>query len=250
MEQSSTLSKQQKILEDPLVLSLILKFAGQRQWLLAGSVNSTWAAMHEELASQSKQTSYAQVVTSLARVQFASSCDPTLVQEDRHLLALSKAAAFGGSNNDVLSWAQAEAGPRWSGWLDGLRMTAAAGRQLAAFQRLRMPLPNLFVFGGTERMLAERAATAPDLETLQWLFQVGLSDYQWSHYDVATVAASTAAVAAIEVLDWLSLQTVFPAASWDGNDVYSSVADASIKAGAVPSLRWLVAQGLEFDDAY
>jgi hypothetical protein len=205
--------------------------------------------MHEALAKKllqhSKQTSYAQAAASLARVQFASSCDPTLVQEDRHLLGLSKAAAFGG-NDDVLLWAQAEAGTRWSGWLDDLCMAAAAGRQLATFQWLRIPADNLA--WGTECALLARAARAADLATLQWLLEIGLPDYQWSNYDLVVVAGSAAAVEAIDVLDWLSAQPVFTAASWDDYDVYSRMADASARFGAVLSLQWLAAQGMHFDE--
>jgi uncharacterized membrane protein YgcG len=254
MEQSSSkLSMQQVILEKPLILELILHHAGQRQWLLAGSVNKAWAAMHEALATQPKQTSYAQLVTSLERVQFACACDPRLLQEDQHLLGLSKAAAFSG-NGDVLLWAQGVAGPRWSRWLDDLRMAAAAGRQLASFQWLLIPVPNIFNtfrFGGMfERTLVERAATDADLGTLQWLVQTGLSGYQWSNYDVVKVAAAAAEVAAIDVLDWLRTQPVFPVADDEDSDVHNSMAAAAVKSGALPSLQWLAAHGLVFDNPY
>jgi hypothetical protein len=206
MGQSSSRTAKLQALEEPAVLSLVLQFAGQRQWLLASSVSRAWAAVHEVLASQPRQTSYAQVVASLARVHFAWSCDSRLVDEDQHLRGLSKAAAFSG-NGEILTRAKAQAGYRWSRWLDDLCMAAAVGRQLATFQWLRIPAGPV-LFDGSDRKctLAERAASAADLATLQWLLQTGLSDHQWSDYHLVTVAAGAAGAAALDILNWLRAQ--------------------------------------------
>jgi hypothetical protein len=143
------------VLEQPLVLELVLQYAGPDQWLFLGAVSRAWAALHASVVhscpvrkqhrlgtalAHVKSTSFAAAAASLARVLHACNCDATLRNEK--LLPLSKGAAFIGSH-DVLVWAIATAGSNWLAWHQDLCMAAAAGNQLATLQCLRTSDPEL-----------------------------------------------------------------------------------------------------------
>jgi hypothetical protein len=101
------------VLEQPLVLKLVLQYAGPDRWLFLGAISKTWAAMHEaavperptrrqsDMRVHGRATSYAPVAFLLERVLYACASDAKLFKEK--LLPLSKAAAAIGSS-EVLMW--------------------------------------------------------------------------------------------------------------------------------------------------
>jgi hypothetical protein len=232
------MSSQLRALERPDVLDLTFQFAGVKEWLFVGAVCKAWAAVHSKATSNCpheplhlKVTRYG-AVTTLERAVYASDCDPTL--KLRKLAPLSKAAAFGGSN-EVLVWARAEAGSRWSAWEKQLCIAAASGNQLATLQWLRVaaseqPWANVL-------QLARRAAECADLPMLQWIFD---QQEKWTEAGVLTVCVGAAAGAAVEKLNWLRLR--FP----EHMLVDHKVACASIRTGCVDALRWLAGCGYVF----
>jgi hypothetical protein len=232
------MSYQLRALERPDVLNMTFQFAGVKEWLFVGAVCKAWAAVHSKATSGSqheqlhlKVTRYG-AVTTLGRAVYASDCDPTL--KVQKLAPLSKAAAFGGST-EVLVWARAEAGSRWSGWQEQLCIAAASGNQLATLQWLRgaaseRPWVNV-------QQVARRAAECADLPLLQWIIH---QQEKWTETDVLTVCVGAAAGAAAEKLSWLRLR--FP----EHMLVDHKIACASIKVDCVDALHWLAAGGFIF----
>jgi hypothetical protein len=174
------------VLEQPLVLNLILQYAGPDQWLFLGGVSKAWAApynivVHKRSArrqrgvplalTSDKATSFAEAATSLARVLYACSCDPQLVT--KKLLPLSKGAAFCGSI-DVLNLQNALAGNEWLLWHQDLCMAAAAGNQLTNLQSLHTSDPQQ---QWEVVKIAAKAAECADLSMLQWILQRPVSEW-------------------------------------------------------------------------
>jgi hypothetical protein len=199
-------------LEQPLILSLVLEYAGPLQWLFLGAVNKTWAATHQAVVHErlvvrpqamrqhSTATSYTDAAASLSRVLYACACDAKLVKEK--LLPLSKAAAAFG-RRDVLIWAKATAAGRSVAWHQQLCMIAVAGNQLAIVQWLLAQLEE----PADAVQLAAEAARQADLTMLQWACTL---QPDWTEQDVEAVAGGAAAATttdATEKLDWLSRAT-------------------------------------------
>jgi hypothetical protein len=239
------------VLEQPLVLDLVLQYAGPDQWLFLGAVSKTWAVLHSSvmhqhvarrqralraLTSNAKTTSFAAAAASLARVLYACDCDVKLKTEK--LLFLGQSAASCGSSG-VLIWAKAIAGSKWLDWHQELCMAAAAGNQLATLQSLRT------TSAGPEQQwevvkVATKAAECADLSMLQWLLE---QQPKWTVGSIVTVGKATATAAdAIGKIELLCQR--FPARR---NRLRSDFALASIKCGAVASLKFVVATGFEFD---
>jgi hypothetical protein len=233
------------VLEQPLVLNLVLQYAGPDQWLFLGAISKAWAAMHEAAAQeppnrrrlavrlQRKTTSFAAASESLRRVHYACGCDAKLVKEK--LLPLSKAAAACG-NRDVLLWIKATAALKWIEWHQQLCLSAVAGDQLATLQWLlaQSEEPVAAV------QIAAEAAKHAELGTLQWACNL---QPDWTKKDVKAVACGAAAATdAIEKLDWL--RSHFP----EQQLVTWRVARAGIVGGVVQSLQWLAAEGLDLRD--
>jgi hypothetical protein len=139
------------LLEQPLVLDLVLQYAGPDQWLILGGVSKAWTALyasvtHPRLAPTQRGAPLSAVHTkttscaaaALARALYACDCDATLLTEK--LLSFSKGAAFVG-NSDVLVWTRAIASRKWLSWHQQLCMAAAAGNQLATLMWLRTSDP-------------------------------------------------------------------------------------------------------------
>jgi hypothetical protein len=166
------------VLEQPLVLELVLQYAGPDQWLFLGAVSKAWAALYTSVLHQrparrqralrappcdAKSTSYAAAAASPARVLYAYYCDATL--RSKKLLSLSRGAALCGSSG-VLIWAKTIAGSKWLAWHQELCMAAAAGNQLATLQSLR----NSDADQPCEVVkVAAKAAECADLSMLQWV---------------------------------------------------------------------------------
>jgi hypothetical protein len=228
-------------LEQPLVLELVLQYAGPDQWLFLGAISKTWAAMHEAVPHEQhrrrraamrehgKTTSFAAASASMNRALYACACDVNFVKDK--LLPLSKAAAASG-RTDVLLWAKATAASKWIEWHQQLCLSAAACSQLATLQWLlaQSEEPVAAV------QIATEAAKHADLAMLQWACNL---QPNWTEKDVEAVACGAAAADdAIEKLDWLRVH--FPEHQLATPDV----AFSSICIGAVQSLQWLAAQGL------
>jgi hypothetical protein len=241
--------KNMHVLEQPLVLKLILQYAGPDQWLFLGAISKAWAAMHESAMHErpntyrtgrraamrihGKTTSFAAASASVERVLYACACDDTCFKTK--LLPLSKAAAATGSR-DVLIWVKATAA-EWFGWHQQLCLCAVGGSQLANLQWL---LAQSLERVDAVRIAAEAAKHA-DLVMLRWACNL---QPNWTEQDVEKVAygAAAAATDAIDKLDWLHSR--FP----EYQLATVSVARKGIIAGIVQSLQWLAAQGLDLRD--
>jgi hypothetical protein len=238
------------VLEQPVVLSVVLQYAGPKQWLFLGGVSKAWAAMleaavHERLSRSREQsgvqragkaTSFTAAAASLDRALYACACDGTFIKSK--LLPLSEAAAATGSR-DVLIWVKATAAEWYQqvGWHQQLCLSAVRGSQLTTLQwLLAQSLERL----DTVKLAAEAAEHA-DLAMLQWACDL---QPNWTEQDVEVAAfgAAAAATDAIEKLDWLHNR--FP----EHQLATPSIARKSIVAGVVQSLQWLAAQGLDFRD--
>jgi hypothetical protein len=239
------------VLEQPLVLNLILQYAGPNQRLFLGSVSKAWAALYSVVhrrpacrqrglrrtSVHGKATNLAEVATSLGRVLYACDCDAQLAS--KKVLPLSKAAAAYGSI-DVLGWAKAAAGSQWFAWHQDLCMAAAAGNQLATLQYLCASDPEL-QWEAVEA--AAKAAECADLSMLEWFLDQQL---EWSTDTIERVSEGAArAVDAIDKIIWLCKQ--FPT---DRRELRYCFARASTKCGAVESLRWLEHSGYPFRASY
>jgi hypothetical protein len=148
------------------------------------------------------------------------------------LLLLSRAAAACGCNH-VLIWAKAIDSFKWLQWHQQLCMATAAGNQLAILQELRTSNPE-------QRWdvvkVAAKAAECADLSMLQWV--VG-QQADWIVESIQTVAVGAAGARdAIDKMTWLCER--FPNNSFN---IRYHFALASMKCGAVESLRWLVSVG-------
>jgi hypothetical protein len=238
------------VLEQPLVLDLVLQYAGPDQWLFLGGVGKAWAALysisnivlHKRPACRQrgvsmpsiigKATSFAEARTSLARVLYVCACDAKVVPQQ--LLSLSKGAASCGSS-DVLIWAKALAGSEWLAWHQELCMAAAAGNQLATLQWLRTSDPEQ-QWEVVE--VATRAAECADLSMLEWFLE---QQHEWPIESIESMSEGAARAAdAIDKIAWLLRR--FPA---DRAGLCYSFAVATIRCGAVESLKWLAA--IEYD---
>eukprot|EP00953_Heterococcus_sp_UTEX-ZZ885_P042323 21513-Heterococcus_DN1.PRE.2 len=100
------------VLEQPLVLDLVLQYAGPDQWLFLGAVSKAWAALYTSVPQKrparrqrdlplsvlhAKVTSFGEAASSLARALHACDCDATLMTDK--LLLLSRAAAACGCSH-------------------------------------------------------------------------------------------------------------------------------------------------------
>jgi hypothetical protein len=78
------------VLEQPLVLDLVLQYAGPDQWLFLGAVSKAWAALYTSVPHKHparrqrdlptsvlhvKATSFGEAASSLARALHACDCD-------------------------------------------------------------------------------------------------------------------------------------------------------------------------------
>jgi hypothetical protein len=164
------------VLEQPLVLDLVLQYAGPDQWLFLGGVSRAWAALYTSVVHQHparrqrtlralvcnvKATSFVEAASSLPRALYACNYDATL--SSKKLLPLSRGAASCGSSH-VLIWAKAIAGSKWLPWHQDLCMAAAAGNQLTTLQWLRSSNPEQ---QWQVVNIAAKAAECADLSMLQ-----------------------------------------------------------------------------------
>jgi hypothetical protein len=239
------------VLEQPLVLDLVLQYAGPDQWLFLGAVSKAWAALHTSVMSprlarkqrglplsvvHTKITSFAEAVSSLARALYACDCDASLKTDK--LLLLSRAAAFHGSSA-VLRLAKATiVSSKWLPWHQKLCMAAAAGNQLATLQELHTSGPE-YQPEWLAMKVATKAAECADLSMLQWMLA---QQPEWTAESIETVAAGAAGAAdAIEKITWLCQR--FPA---NRMRLRLAFALATMKCGAVPTLEWLALSGFLF----
>eukprot|EP00953_Heterococcus_sp_UTEX-ZZ885_P026047 14112-Heterococcus_DN1.PRE.2 len=241
------------VLQQPIVIDLVLQYAGPDQWLFLGAVSKAWAALHTSVALprlarkpsltleasvvHSRTTSFNEATCSLARAMYACDCDATLKTDK--LLLLSRAAASYGRSH-VLIWAQAVDSLRWLEWHQQLCMAAAAGNQLATLQELRT--------SNAEQQwevakVAAKAAERADLPMLQWVVR---QQPGWTKESIETVGAGAAGSAdAIDKITWLCQR--FPATAWH---IHYHFALASIKCGTVESLQWLASFAFELQYAH
>jgi hypothetical protein len=240
------------VLEQPLVLSLVLQYAGPDQWLFLGAVSKAWAALHTTVLHQraacrqrdpnaapcnAKATSFAAAAASLARVLYA--CDYDAMLRSKKLLPLSKGAASCGSS-DVLIWAKATASSKWLDWHQELCMAAAAGNQLATLQWLRTfdPEQQWEVLD-----VAAKAAECAGLPMLQWILE---QQPEWSAESARRVSAGAARGAdALDRLVWL-----FHRFEAYIIELSFQFAVESSRRGAVASLQWLALRGFPLNDTY
>jgi hypothetical protein len=239
------------VLEQPLVLDLVLQYAGPDQWLFLGAVSKAWAALYTSVPHtrparrqralpssvvHANTTSFVEAASSLARALYACDCDATLKTDK--LLVLSEGAASCGCSH-VLIWARAIDSFKWLEWHQQLCMAAAAGNQLATLQELRTrnPEPQWDVV-----KVAAKAAECADLAMLQWV--VG-QQQEWTVLSVVALGEGAAAAAdSIEKITWLCqrLPDKGFALRW-------SFAVATCKRGAVETLQWLVSSNFWFNNA-
>jgi hypothetical protein len=198
------------VLEQPLVIDLVLQYAGPDQWLFLGAVSKAWAAVHisakqlrlarkkrllEASLVHAKTTSFFEATCSLARALYAYDGGTALKTET--LLGLSiSAATFGRSH--VLIWAQAADSFKWLEWHQQLCLAAAAGNQLAILQELRTSNPEQ---QWEVVKVAAKAAEYADLSMLQWVVE---QQPEWTVESAQTVGESAAGAAdAIDKITWL-----------------------------------------------
>jgi hypothetical protein len=242
------------VLEQPLVLDLVLQYAGSHQWLFLGAVSKAWAALYSSMIHpclareqqglpssliQTKTTSFAKAAAALPRALYACDCDETLKTDK--LLLLSRAAASCGCSH-VLIWAQAVASFKWLEWHHQLCMAAAAGNQLATLQELRTS-------NGPQQLqwkvvkVAAKAAECADLSMLQWVVR---QQPKWTATGIETVGEGAAGAAdAVEKITWLCKR--FPSNRFG---LQFAFALATLKCGAVALLRWLASVGSLFGQQF
>jgi uncharacterized membrane protein YgcG len=240
------------VLEQPLVLDLVLQYAGPDQWLFLGAVSKAWAAMHTSVMHprlarkqrltlvaslvHTRATSFGEAASLLLRALYACDCDAKLRTEK--LLPLSRGAASRGSIH-VLIWAKAIAGSKWLDCHQQLCMAAAAGNQLRTLLWLR--------FSDPEQQweavnVAAKAAECAGLSMLQWVLE---QQPEWTRESIERVIEGAARAAdALDKIIWLCEH--FP----EDHLLGAHFIFASIKCGAVESLKWFVSEssGFRFDD--
>jgi hypothetical protein len=132
-----------------------------------------------------------------------------------------------------LIWAKAVASSKWLPWHQELCVAAAAGNQLATLQELRTG-------GGPEQQwevvkVAAKAAEYAGLPMLQWIME---QQPEWTAESAQPVVEGAAqARDAIDKITWLSQR--FPA---ERGLLRLHFLIASIKCGAVQTLKWFASQ--------
>jgi hypothetical protein len=242
------------VLEQPLVLNLILQYAGPNQWLFLGGVSKAWAALYNSVVhkrparrqrgvplayTSDKATGLAEAAASITRALYACSCDPQLIP--KKLLPLCKGAAFCGSI-DVLSLLKALAGNDWLPLHQDLCMAAAARNQLTTLQSLHTSCPQQ---QWKVAKIAAKAAECADLSMLQWILEQQPDRSTKSMHTMESVQSVSGGAAraadAIDKIEWLYQRFSAYRCSLS---YYFAV--ESIKGGAVESLRWLASSGHPF----
>jgi hypothetical protein len=239
------------VLSRPEIWDTVVQHVGQHEWLYLGGVCRSWAALYAgqprsrrrrqpeaTSALRQKSTSHCAAAASLRRALWAYRYHTKKSVKQLSVLQLAKAAAAQGTS-EVLVWARAEAAKQWCTWGQELCIAAISGNQLATLRSVRDDAE--VQFDTLHLAITAAGAQTADLGMLQWICSQRVG---WVSDELIDLCAAAGAIAAIEKLDWL--RTFVPGEHWHTAKVCSAIVDT----GAVASLEWLTAHGLQWPEAH